>query len=115
MSHSNPKGFSLLELLICMSIIALLLSLSLPSFQHALNRSYAIDAKSLLLEAATRLNHYYTEHQTYAGATLTNLGIPEWTEQRTFHLELSTTAKNYELKAIGPGKLIYKVDPTGLR
>ncbi len=64
------NGFSLIELLISISIAALLLALAYPSYQNYLTRTHRLDGQMALFELANRLEIYYLNNHTYTGATL---------------------------------------------
>ena len=68
------KGFSLFELLITLAIFSILLSIAYPSYCSYLQHSYRKEAKIALVQVASRLENYFVEQNSYAGATLTELG-----------------------------------------
>jgi len=96
---ANVKsGFSLIELLITLAIIGILVGLAYPRYnQHLITvrRTYAIAA---LTDVAARLEQYYAANNTYAGATLNNLGVPEI---NFYQLQITqATADQYSVSAI---------------
>ncbi len=109
------SGFSLLELMICLWLAAILALLSYPSMHRHLQRSYCLEGKLQLLEAATRLEAYYASHQNYSGLTLAELGITEWTEHNSHQLTLSANAQSYELRALAQTKECetYRINEVG--
>lgn len=98
-TQSVISGFSLLELMICLCLAAILALLSYPSMHRYLQRSYCLEGKLQLLEAATRLEAYYASHQNYSGLTLSELGIAELTEHKSHQLSLESYEQNYEILA----------------
>jgi len=70
MRASTQGGFTLIEVMIVVAIIALLASIALPSYQESIRKSRRADAKSALLAASQAMEKYYTERQTYLNATL---------------------------------------------
>lgn len=66
----TKDGFSLIELLIVLFIIAVLISIAVPTYNHHLMMGKRLDGKISLLDLATRLERYYTEQHTYANATI---------------------------------------------
>lgn len=70
MNNPTKNGFTLVELLIVMAIIAVLVSLGYPSYQEYLIQSRRTDGQASLLDLANRMEDYYAEHNTYASATL---------------------------------------------
>ena len=50
-SHSSPaRGFTLVELMIVIVIVAILLAVALPSYQNSVQKGRRADAKSALLD-----------------------------------------------------------------
>lgn len=73
----KSSGFHLIELLIVLSIVSLLLSFALPSYNNHLIRARRLQAQTALLALASQLEAYFVLHQSYQGATLANLKLPE--------------------------------------
>lgn len=70
MRPSTQRGFTLIEVMIVVAVIAILASIALPSYQESIRKSRRADAKSALLAASQAMEKYYTERQTYLSATL---------------------------------------------
>lgn len=69
-SGAPRRGFTLIEMAIVLVVVALLATMAYPSYSAHVARSRRADGKQALLELAQRLERYYTERGTYAGATL---------------------------------------------
>lgn len=69
------RGFTLLELMITVAVIAILAGVAYPSYTSFVAKGRRADAKQALLDIAQRLERRYTERATYAGATLGTNGI----------------------------------------
>ncbi|CAN5248520.1 type 4a pilus minor pilin PilE [soil metagenome] len=68
--NSEITGFTLVELLFTIAIIAILCGIAIPSYNHYVHKAKRMDAKTALLDLSARLERYYTQYQTYASATL---------------------------------------------
>lgn len=73
MSNRISQGFSLIELLIAMTILAILLSIAYPSYQGQMIKSRRSDGQIKLMEIMHAQERFFTENNTYT-ADLTNLG-----------------------------------------
>ena len=64
-SNQKNLGFSLLELMIVVTIIAILATIAYPSYQDSVRKSRRADAKIMLLDAAQREERFFTQYNTY--------------------------------------------------
>ena len=60
----SEAGFTLLELMIVVMIVAILAALAISGYDHATRKSRRAAAKGCLTEAAGALERYYTVNQT---------------------------------------------------
>ena len=98
---SNFKGFTLIELMIVIAIIAILLSIALPSYQDSVRKSRRATAQSDLLVLVNFMERTYTESNAYnpAGFSLPYTASPKsGTQFYTLSLSASTEA-SYTLQA----------------
>ncbi len=96
------RGFSLIELLVVLAIIAILASISYPLYTNTIRKSHRSGAKTALMTAANTLERFRIIQGTYAGANLNTLGVgnpPHY--QLNLHI---IGSENYLLSAtpIGP-------------
>jgi len=68
------RGFSLIELMIVVAIIAILATVALPSYRQHVIRSQRTDATAALLRVASNQEKYYIQNNTYG--TYAQLGSP---------------------------------------
>lgn len=61
----NSKGFTLIELMIVVAIVAILAAIAYPSYQNSVQKSRRTDARVALQEAASRQERFYAEGNTY--------------------------------------------------
>ena len=66
---SKLQGFSLVELMAAVAIVAILVSLALPRFRLFIARSRMAEAKTNLGIIATLQQSYHAEYQKYANLT----------------------------------------------
>jgi len=69
------KGFTLLELMIVVAIIAILASIAFPSYLDSVRKSRRAAVQSDLIEIASYMEQVYTATSSYAGATIAASGV----------------------------------------
>ena len=108
MGHPAMKlrGFTLLELLITVAIVGILAAIALPSYFDQIRKSHRADAKSAALTVAVQMQRYFTERNTFVGATLGTGGVyPSTTSENGYYaLSLTNlTANTFTLNATPAG------------
>lgn len=96
-------GFTLMELVITIVVIAILVSVAIPSYEFALVRSRAVSAQACLMKHAQFMEQYRTHHMTYADAVL-----PECDDVGADHYSIEfvapPTASRFTLRAMPLGR-----------
>jgi type IV pilus assembly protein PilE len=72
--HPGSAGFTLVELLITVAVVAILTIVSLPSYAEFVKRGTRADAQAFLMEVALRQQQRLVDRRAYA-ATLGDLGL----------------------------------------
>lgn len=83
------NGFSLIELMIVLTILAIVVAFGYPSYRDQVMKSRRAEGMGELLDLADRLERFYSDQGTYEGATLGNAA----TDLR----EVTTERSNYNL------------------
>ena len=92
------NGFSLVELLIALSLVGLLVSFALPSYQKSVQKSRRSDAITTLLTIQLEQEKWRANHTTYA--TLADLGISNVSKEGYYLVGLTAnSATGYVLTA----------------
>lgn len=73
----NNAGFTLVELMIVIAIIGVLSSLAYPSYVSHVKKANRADGIDSLLALAGRMEEFYMNNDTYAGATVASADSSE--------------------------------------
>lgn len=85
----KKNGFTLLELLIVLSLIAILATIAIPSYNSYLMKSRRADAKEALAAIQLAQEKWRGNHDAYAD-TLSNLGISSNSSAGYYTIQLNT-------------------------
>lgn len=92
-------GFSLLELMIALSIVGILSMLCLPIYSQHMTHARRLEAEVNLVKLANAMEQYFLIHQTYRFVTLSQLGFPEKIVHAQYRLMIvDATDSEYEIK-----------------
>lgn len=98
----QQAGFSLIELMIVVAIVAVLASIAIPTYSNYVVRTNRVSAESCLSNMANYMERYYTTNLKYTGAALPALdckGTGQTGNDYNYVLASATTSK-YTLQAV---------------
>ena len=116
-------GYTLIELMIVLVVIAILAAVAVPSYQNHAFRARRTDGKDLLLRVALAEERHYTSFNRYAD-TLADLGFGSSESERGWYTVAVVTARSaqaYTLSAMprgaqaGDACAALTLDHTGVR
>lgn len=64
-SRTTSRGFTLIELMITVAVVAILASIALPAYNDSVRKGHRGQAKADLVELAQTLERHYTVHGRY--------------------------------------------------
>ena len=73
--NKNMQGFTLIELMIVVAIIAILAAIALPAYQDYVARSQVAEAYTLASGAKTAVAERYADTGSFTGITNANAGL----------------------------------------
>ena len=70
----KARGITLIELMIVVVIVAIIASIAYPSYQEQMRKTRRSDAQAALMDAAARMERFYTQFGRYT-STIARAGI----------------------------------------
>ena len=70
------RGFSLIELMIVLALIATLSLVALPNYQDYVMKVRRLEASMILVQTSQALETYYAKHYGYEAVSYTHLTLP---------------------------------------
>ncbi|MEO6185438.1 MAG: type IV pilin protein, partial [Steroidobacteraceae bacterium] len=101
MAHRTPtRGFTLLELVVCIGIVAILASIGWSSYMHVVHRVRRTDAKLALLKIQHSQEVFYAQHNRYAASLAPGgLALSSRSDAGDYELSLAPGADNQHYTA----------------
>lgn len=111
------KGFTLIELMITVAIMGILMGIVFPNYKNYILRSQVVEATSNLSILRTKMEQYYQENRTYAGACTNGTLAPIPSGLKYFNITCSNLGEDtYTLTATGISNgFTYSVDQLNQR
>jgi prepilin-type N-terminal cleavage/methylation domain-containing protein len=125
--RSTNLGFTLIEIMVAVAIVAILTAIALPSYQQYIRRGQLVDGQNLLSAGRANMERYYQDNRTYVSVSGAN---PAPCDQANVAVALRTlnnfvmtctmtaTPPGYLLTATGSGPVLgvtYTVDANGVQ
>ena len=68
-AHATGRGFTLIEMVVVMAIIAILASIAIPNYSEYVMRSNPSAAQAFIADVASRQAQFFLDRRTYATTT----------------------------------------------
>jgi type IV pilus assembly protein PilE len=117
----RSRGFTLIEVMITVAIVAILAAVAIPSYAEYIKRGRITEAVASLAGIRVKMEQYFQDNRVYNGATpacdpASIAPIP--TDTDNFHYVCAVTAATYLVTANGQGALAgfsYSIDQANAR
>ncbi|HDS0947649.1 TPA: type IV pilin protein [Stenotrophomonas maltophilia] len=93
--RSRSRGFSLLELMITCSVIAILAAIALPSYRQHVIKTHRVRAEVCMVDQANVLERHYTRALTYLQAPTAACAV----QLESYRLQVQATTGGYTVTA----------------
>jgi type IV pilus assembly protein PilE len=97
------RGFTLVELLVVMAIVAILAAIAIPSYSAYVQRSRIIEATSSLADFRVRMEQFFLDNRRYTAGAACGIADPT-----------STGSESFDVKCAAADDRTYKVTATGI-
>jgi type IV pilus assembly protein PilE len=103
----DERGFTMIELMMTVAVIAILAAVALPNYTEYIQRSKIIEATNKLAEHRVRMEQYFQDNRTYANGAACGIADPPYAAGKdAFKVACSgATATTYTVKATGQGTM----------
>jgi type IV pilus assembly protein PilE len=73
----KPRGFTLIELMIVLVVVAILAAIAYPSYRESIKRGNRRAAQSVMMEIVNREHQYFIANRAYADTATLNYTLPQ--------------------------------------
>lgn len=104
----KTRGFTLIELIIGITIVGILMAIAIPSYQNHIRKGRRAEAQSFLMQVSQRQQQFLLDARTYAigSSALSDLSLTPPTAVSTYYKVTVTGATN-------PPQFTITADPSG--
>jgi type IV pilus assembly protein PilE len=95
LNSKNHLGFTLIELMIVVTVVGILAAIALPSYQESVRKTRRSEAQAELLKNVNFMERFFTENSSYAGAVLPSTS----TDYYDLVFTAAPSASSYAIKA----------------
>ena len=77
LQRCGARGFTLLEVVVVMAVVAILAAVAIPNYSEYIMRSHRSSVQSLISDVASRQSQFFLDRRSYAGTVAAlNMTVP---------------------------------------
>lgn len=115
----RKAGFTLIELMIVVAIIGILSAIAIPMYGDYVTRAKITEATSGLSDMRVKMEQFFQDNRTYAGACKAGTIAPPPADTKNFTFDCGAPdATTYTITATGIGSMVgfvYTIDQVNVR
>ena len=81
----KQSGFTLMEVMVTVVIVGILAGLAYPAYVDHMRAARRADGQAALMHLSALMESYFTENNSYTGATTTNVGLTGTSSPQGFY------------------------------
>lgn len=97
-SQADSAGFTLIEMMVTVTIMAILAGIAIPSYRHYVLKNHQEKVKSIMLSQAIALERWRTKQLNFAGFTPESIALDD--DNITFRYPSDTTPTEYTMQLV---------------
>jgi type IV pilus assembly protein PilE len=117
-SSELAAGFTLIEVLVAMAILAILSAIAIPNYSRYVTRGNLVEATNALAEYRVRMEQFYQDNRTYAAGGNCGAALPVNLENFAVTCVIGAAGQAYTATATGAGNtagFVYTIDQANVR
>lgn len=101
----RQRGVTLIELMIALTVLAIVVSVAVPGYRQQVMRTYRSEAKQLLLSEATALERCFMNLNAYNASGCPSTGsFPRLMAEGRYQLTATIAAGSFTIRAVPQGQ-----------
>ena len=112
--HAATRGFTLIEVVVVMAVVAILATVAIPSYSEYILRSHRSSAQSFISDVASRQSQFFLDRRSYADTVGVGVAVGDRALNMTVPADVAARYTVAIVVAAGPpAGFLVTATPTG--